>query len=190
MVLLLTAVTSAPAAEAQDLEGAADKMSRRAVFDQAAKMELHVEHDRFTGAVVVAVVGPTPILARSEAGDVLMFEPEYVLLGSGRSGYVVQVTAAFREWAFMRGTIEFLADGRPTGETASGTPQRDTRSSGGVIEQFTAWIAPTLFDRLSRANRIEVRLSGERKSFTYVLAPRFVAIFWKLREAPQALKGG
>lgn len=174
----------------QDVEAAGAKMSRRAVADEVAKMGLEVKRDRFTGGTTVSVTGMDPILATStiSAADIIIFAPGYAVLANGVSSYAVTVTATLPEWYFLRGTIEFLVDGKPAGETEAGTPRRDVLAPNRLFEQFTTLVSSTLFEKLSHASRIEIRLPGERESPTFTLEPRFVAMFWKLREAPQALK--
>ncbi len=172
-------------------QASAAKRTRADEIDREFARAVLTKHvDKFTGSVSVAVEGK---IAGRKADDVagaweVFVTPFYIPPGIG--GFYLMFGAILKDWAFLDGSIDLIADGKPGRLRSVGDISRDVRSGGSVQESFLVRFQLSELDSLAQASQIEFRLNGSHHSVTGSFSARQIAQMRAILQAPAFLGHG
>lgn len=154
----------------------------------ADPIELEKEVDRFNGTVTVRAPGGYLAARELRGAALLEVSPRYVQELEKKGRFLIEFTMQASSWAFLDGSVEWIADGKKRGRFEAGMePERDVLSGHRIIEGFAVFPRPGQLDTLATANEVEIRLPGQR-DVTAELTPEQIAQIRRIRKAPDFLK--
>lgn len=147
------------------------------------KLKLDPKTDRFSQRTLVYVSGDLGRCDDVRGAHSVIAYPAY----GNASGFVIVFSALMREWAFLGGELDWIADGSRWSETSQADPRRDV--NGGVVTETLVFpISPARLDSLAGCTQIEFRLRGSKRHVSGTFTFKQIAALRKIREAPDSIE--